>query len=71
MAHAAEREHLRAVLGGRDVADLLARGPDRRGLRARCAVGVDLHLEAAVAEDPLRVTTVTMSTPSYSLCSRR
>ena len=54
MAHAAEREHLGAVLGGRDVADLLAVGAHRRLLGPEIAVGVDLHLEAAIAEDALR-----------------
>ncbi len=47
------REHLRAVLGRRHVADHLAAGADRRLLRPQMAVGVDLHLDAAVAEDAL------------------
>ena len=51
--HAAERQHLRAVLGGGDVADRLALDPHRRLLGAEIAVGVDLHLDAAVAEDAL------------------
>ncbi len=54
VAHAAEREHLRAVFGGGDVADLLAVGAHRRLLGPEIAVGVDLHLQAAIAEDALR-----------------
>ena len=50
---AAEREHLAAVLGGGDVADRLAAGADDGALGAEVAVGVDLHLDAAVAEDRL------------------
>ena len=51
MMHAAERQHLRAIFAGRDVADRLAlRAHDRR-LRAEMAVGVDLHLDAAIAEN--------------------
>ena len=50
---AAEREHLAAVLGGGDVADRLAAGADDGALGAEVAVGVDLHLGAAVAEDRL------------------
>jgi hypothetical protein len=51
--HAAERQHLRAVLSRRDMPDLLAIDADRRALGAEMAVGVDLHLHAAVAEDAL------------------
>ena len=51
--HAAERQHLRAVFAGRDVADRLARGAHRRRLGAEMAVGVDLHLDAAIGEDAL------------------
>ena len=47
---AAEREHLAAVFGGGDVADGLALGADRGAFGAEVAVGVDLHLEAAIAE---------------------
>ena len=47
------REHLRAVFGRRHVADLLALDAHRRRLGAEMAVGVDLHLDAAVAEDAL------------------
>ena len=43
----------RAVLGGGDVADRLAAGADDGALGAEVAVGVDLHLGAAVAEDRL------------------
>src|SRR4029079_4215360 len=50
---AAEGEELRAVLDRRDVADRLALVAHPRLLRAEVAVGVDLHLEAAVAEDAL------------------
>ncbi len=53
MAHATEGEHLRAVFGGRDVADLLALDAHRGGLRPEVPVGVDLHLDAAVGEDAL------------------
>ena len=51
MMHAAERQHLRAVFAGRDMADRLALRAHGRGLRAEIAVGVDLHLDAAIAED--------------------
>ena len=54
VAHAAQGQHLGAVLGRGDVADLLALAHDGRLLGAEIAVGVDLHLEAAVAEDALR-----------------
>ena len=53
MVNAAQRQHLRAVLRGGDMAHRLALHPDRRLLRPEIAVGVDLHLDAAVAEDPL------------------
>ena len=51
MMHAAERQHLRAVFAGRDMADRLALRAHGRGLRAEIAVGVDLHLDAAIAEN--------------------
>ena len=51
VVHAAERQELRAVLDRADVADRLAVMAHRRLLGAEVAVGVDLHLEAAVAED--------------------
>ena len=51
MMDAAERQHLRAVFAGGDVTDSLALHPDRRGLRPEKSVGVDLHLDAAIAED--------------------
>src|SRR5262249_60470840 len=50
--HAAEREHLRPVLHGRDVPHDLALRADGRALGPDVAVGVDLHLEAAITEDP-------------------
>ena len=53
MMHAAERQHLRAVFAGRDMADRLALRAHRRRLRAEIAVGIDLHLDAAIAEDAL------------------
>ncbi len=53
VVHAAERQHLRAVLDRGDVADRLALDAHRRLLGAEVAVGVDLHLDAAVAEDAL------------------
>src|SRR5581483_6114884 len=51
--HAAERQHLRAVLAGRDVADRLALRAHGRRLGPEIAVGVDLHLDAAIREDAL------------------
>jgi hypothetical protein len=51
--HAAEREHLRAVFAGRDVADRLTLRAHGRRLRAKIAVGIDLHLDAAIGEDAL------------------
>ena len=51
--HAAQRQHLRAVLGRGDVAHRLALDAHRRLLGPEIAVGVDLHLDAAVAEDAL------------------
>ena len=56
MVHAAQRQHLRTILARRHVADRLALRPDQRALRPQEAVGVDLHLHAAVAEDPRRHT---------------
>jgi hypothetical protein len=53
VVHAAEREELRAVLDRRDVADRLAAMAHGRLLGTEVAIGVDLHLEAAVAEDAL------------------
>jgi len=53
MVHAAERQHLGAIFTGRHMADRLARRTHGRGLRAEMAVGVDLHLDAAIAEDAL------------------
>ncbi len=51
VANAPEREHLRAVFAGGHVADGLALRTDKIALRPEVAVGVDLHLHAAVAED--------------------
>ena len=53
MMHAAERQHLRAIFACRDVADRLALRAHRRRLGAEIAVGVDLHLDAAIAENAL------------------
>ena len=53
MMHAAERQHLRAVFTGRHMADRLALRTHRRRLGAEIAVGVDLHLNAAIAENAL------------------
>ena len=53
----------RAVFRRGDMADLLAAGAHRRALGAEMPVGVDLHLQAAIAKMPSE-TTVTMSTPS-------
>jgi hypothetical protein len=53
VVHAAQRQHLRAVFGGGDVAHDLAAVAHVGLLGAEEAVGVDLHLEAAVAEDAL------------------
>ena len=49
----AQRQHLRAVFAGGDVADRLAVHPDLLAFMADMAVGVDLHLHAAIAEDAL------------------
>ena len=46
------RQHLGAVLACRHMAHRLAVGPDKIAFGAKVAVGVDLHLDAAVAEDP-------------------
>src|SRR5439155_20849 len=51
MVHAAERQHLRAIFAGGDVADRLALRAHGRGFWAEIAIGVDLHLDAAIAED--------------------
>jgi hypothetical protein len=48
VVHAAERQHLRAVFGGGDMADRFALRRARWRLGAEEAVGVDLHLHAAV-----------------------
>ena len=53
VVHAAERQHLRTVLGRCDVADHLALVAHIGLLGAQEAVGVDLHLETAVTEDAL------------------
>src|SRR5262249_4404131 len=45
--------HLRAIFAGRDVTDRLAFHAHRRRFRPEIAVGVDLHLDAAIAEDAL------------------
>src|SRR5262249_29513263 len=51
MMHAAEREHLRAIFARGHVADGLALRAHGRGFGTEIAVGVDLHLDAAIAED--------------------
>ena len=51
MMHATQRQHLRAVFSRGDVAHGLALHSYRRLLGPEEAVGVDLHLHAAVAED--------------------
>ena len=53
MPHAAQRQHLRAVFRRGHMADLLALGAHGRLLRPDEAVGVDLQLHAAIAEDAL------------------
>ena len=53
MMHAAQRQHLRAVFARRDMADRLAFGAHGRRLGAEMAVGVDLHLDAAIGENAL------------------
>src|SRR5262249_38913342 len=50
---AAERQHLRAVLARRHMADRFTPGAHYRRLGAEMTVGVDLHLDAAIAEDAL------------------
>ena len=54
MIDAAEREHLRTVFGGGDVADMFAINTDGGRLRADMTIRVDLHLNAAIAEDAFR-----------------
>ena len=49
--HAAQRQHLRAVFGCRDMADHLALATDIGLFGAEKAVGVDLHFQTAVAEN--------------------
>ena len=53
MAHAPQRQHLGAVFRRGHMAHLLAPAPHGRLLRADEAVGVDLQLQAAIAEDAL------------------
>jgi hypothetical protein len=53
MPHASQGQHLRAILRRGHMPDLLAFRPHRRRLRPDIAVGVDLHLHAAIAEDAL------------------
>ncbi len=50
VVHAAQRQHLRAVFGGRHMADLLAPHTYGRRFRSDIAIRVDLHLHAAIAE---------------------
>ncbi len=52
MMHAAEGQHLRAVFAGRHVPDRLAFRTDDCSLGSEIAVSVDLHLDAAIAENP-------------------
>src|SRR5690606_35591196 len=54
MPHATQRQLLRAVFGGGDMADRRTIGAHGRRLRADMPVGVDLHLDAAIGEDALR-----------------
>ena len=56
VANPAEREHLRTVFAGGDVAYGLALCANGVGFRAEVAVGIDLYLHAAVAEDCLLYT---------------
>jgi hypothetical protein len=49
----ADREHLRAVLGRRDVADEFAVEADVGLFRPKKPVGIDLQFEAAITEDAL------------------
>ena len=51
MMNAAERQHLRAVFAGRHMPHRLALHPNGCGFRPEKAVGIDLHLDAAIAED--------------------
>ena len=53
MMHAAERQHLRSVFARRHMADRFAFRAHRRLFGAEVAVGVDLRLDAAIAEDAL------------------
>ena len=49
--HTAQAEHLRAVLSSGDMAHLFTLVHDRCTLIAQIPVGVNLHLQAAIAED--------------------
>ena len=51
--HAAQAQHLRAVLGRGHMPHRLTATPHHRLLRAKVAVGVNLDLQAAVTEDAL------------------
>ncbi len=51
---ATQRQHLRAIFAGHHMADRLALGAHQAALRADVPVGVDLHLDTAIAEDALR-----------------
>ena len=53
MMHAAERQHLRSVFARRHMADRFAFRAHRRLFGAEVAVGVDLRLDPAIAEDAL------------------
>src|ERR1700677_1051943 len=53
MVDAAQREHLRAVFAGRDMADRLALRPDRGAFCSEMTIGVDLQLDAAIAVNAL------------------
>ena len=52
MPDSSEGEHLRTVFRGHHVSDFLSLTPNRSLLRADVAVGIDFHLDAAVAENP-------------------
>src|SRR4051794_8310890 len=54
MMNAAQRQHLRAIFARGHMADRFAVDPNRCGFRTEVAIGVDLHLDAAVAEDAFR-----------------
>ena len=52
MPHASERQHLGAIFAGSNVAYGFALRAHRIGFWSEVTVGIDLHLDAAIAKDP-------------------